>query len=46
MFDGAVDTCWNSDQGGNQYILIDFGISVIPWTLYCTFQGGFVGQNG
>lgn len=46
MFDGCPETCWNSDQGASQYILLDF---LEPNTSFAmlrfTFQGGFVGQD-
>jgi hypothetical protein len=44
MFDDDVNTCWNSDQGEQQSILIDFGRVVRVHRLLITFQGGFVGQ--
>jgi hypothetical protein len=44
MFDGDVNTCWNSDKGDTQSILIDFGRRVRVKRLVLTFQGGFVGQ--
>eukprot|EP00981_Chlorochromonas_danica_P001819 scaffold385_cov182-Ochromonas_danica.AAC.18 len=46
MFDGNADTCWNSDQGSPQYILIDFGREVVATRIVFAFQGGFVGQDG
>jgi hypothetical protein len=46
MFDGNKNTCWNSDQGSPQFILIDFGRSVVTKKLKIMFQGGFVGQEG
>lgn len=47
MFDGSVDTCWNSDGSdtGPQHILIDFGSQVVTSSLTVMFQGGFVGQD-
>jgi hypothetical protein len=44
MFDSDVNTCWNSDQGSSQSILIDFQRGVTVKRLTLTFQGGFVGQ--
>jgi len=45
MFDGSEDTCWNSDQGSSQFILVDFGRRVQVDELQIMFQGGFVGQS-
>lgn len=44
MFDGDPNTCWNSDQGDSQSLLIDFQRGVRVRRLVITFQGGFVGQ--
>lgn len=44
MFDGSLDSCWNSDQGFPQHILIDFEKSVSIKSIQIMFQGGFVGQ--
>ena len=44
MFDSDDNTCWNSDQGSPQSILLDFGRRVIIHSISLTFQGGFVGQ--
>ena len=46
MFDGCADTCWNSDQGSPQYVVIDFGRPVAPTALSIMFQGGFAGVDG
>ena len=43
MLDGKLDTCWNSDQGSPQYILMDFGRDVAVIKLNVMFQGGFAG---
>ncbi|KAL1919727.1 uncharacterized protein VTP21DRAFT_1658 [Calcarisporiella thermophila] len=45
LVDGNDETCWNSDQGKPQFILIDFGRSVIVKELVLQFQGGFVGKQ-
>jgi hypothetical protein len=45
MFDGNEDTCWNSHQGNNQFILLEFEEPVIPTSVTAVFQGGFVGQD-
>ncbi|KAI8910770.1 nuclear receptor 2C2-associated protein [Gorgonomyces haynaldii] len=43
LTDGNVETCWNSEQGPNQFIIIEFDKpeTISEWTLH--FQGGFVG---
>eukprot|EP00729_Bicosta_minor_P014199 gene14199-19047_t len=45
LFDGEDETCWNSDQGSPQFIIMDFKKGVVPTELSFTFQGGFVGTN-
>lgn len=46
LFDGREDTCWNSDQGTPQWILIDFQDSAEPvGEIQLMFQGGFVGKE-
>ncbi|OZJ02064.1 hypothetical protein BZG36_04968 [Bifiguratus adelaidae] len=45
LTDGNHETCWNSEQGLPQYILIDFGQAVEPRQLDLMFQGGFVGKK-
>lgn len=45
MFDGRLDTCWNSDQGSPQFILMDFGKDVTVTDLHIMFQGGFSGAD-
>lgn len=45
MFDGTDDTCWNSDQGTPQYVLIEFPTRVQVSRVGLMFQGGFVGQD-
>eukprot|EP00911_Craspedida_sp_UC1_P001716 UC1_evm2s1304 len=45
MFDGAVETCWNSDQGSPQRVLLDFGQDVRLASLTIAFQGGFAGRE-
>lgn len=43
---GTLDTCWNSDQGIPQTILIDFEKIVKLNQICIMFQGGFVGHEG
>ena len=45
MFDGNDDTCWSSDQGSSQFVLINFRRNVNVSELRLMFQGGFVGQD-
>lgn len=46
MFDGSVETCWNSDQGSPQFLSFDFGPGcVVVTSVSMMFQGGFVGQD-
>ena len=46
MFDGSQDTCWNSDQGTPQYIIIELSRPLVVKQIKIMFQGGFVGQEG
>ncbi|XP_067952154.1 nuclear receptor 2C2-associated protein-like [Watersipora subatra] len=41
MFDGAEDTCWNSDEGDHQWILISFEQETSISHVNIQFQGGF-----
>ncbi|KAI8892454.1 galactose-binding domain-like protein [Globomyces pollinis-pini] len=43
--DGNMETCWNSDQGTGQWILLEFSAPVKPTQLSIMFQGGFAGKN-
>ena len=45
MFDGSLDTCWNSGQGSPQSITVDFLKPVEIHSLRIAFQGGFAGQD-
>ncbi|KAI8148352.1 galactose-binding domain-like protein [Fennellomyces sp. T-0311] len=46
LIDGSEETCWNSEQGLPQHILVDFGGSpVTVESVQFTFQGGFVGKK-
>ncbi|CAH1254465.1 NR2C2AP [Branchiostoma lanceolatum] len=45
MFDGDEETCWNSDQGSPQWILVEFSEEVCPQEIQLQFQGGFVGKD-
>jgi len=46
LFDGREETCWNSDQGSPQFILISFHEPQAKISqLQIQFQGGFVGNQ-
>jgi hypothetical protein len=45
LTDGSEETCWNSDQGSPQWIVIECAEPIRPKTLHITFQGGFTGQD-
>ncbi|XP_072038005.1 nuclear receptor 2C2-associated protein-like [Amphiura filiformis] len=45
MFDDNEETCWNSDQGSPQWILLEFQSAVELQELQIQFQGGFVGKE-
>ena len=45
MFDGTDITCWNSDQGSPQFVVLDFTRRVIPRKVLIQFQGGFTCDN-
>uniref|UniRef100_A0A3B5LWG8 Nuclear receptor 2C2-associated protein n=2 Tax=Poeciliinae TaxID=586240 RepID=A0A3B5LWG8_9TELE len=41
MFDCNEETCWNSDQGDCQWVLLEFPRSVKVSVVKLQFQGGF-----
>lgn len=45
LFDGDDETCWNSDQGSPQWILLEFDEEVGVNALHIQFQGGFAGKD-
>ncbi|XP_076880326.1 nuclear receptor 2C2-associated protein isoform X2 [Brachyhypopomus gauderio] len=45
MFDPNEDTCWNSDQGESQWVLLEFPAPVKVSELRLQFQGGFSGKS-
>ncbi|XP_065102122.1 nuclear receptor 2C2-associated protein isoform X1 [Paramisgurnus dabryanus] len=45
MFDANEETCWNSDQGGSQWVILDFPQPVKATDLRLQFQGGFSGKS-
>ncbi|KAK9967577.1 hypothetical protein ABG768_001965 [Culter alburnus] len=45
MFDSNEETCWNSDQGESQWVVLEFPQSVKVSELRLQFQGGFSGKS-
>ncbi|KAF9279181.1 Nuclear receptor 2C2-associated protein [Mortierella alpina] len=45
LTDNSEETCWNSESGTPQFIVIDFGRKVQIETIQLMFQGGFVGKT-
>ncbi|CAO3589132.1 unnamed protein product [Absidia cylindrospora] len=45
LIDGTEETCWNSEQGLPQHILVDFGSPATVQGIHLIFQGGFVGKT-
>lgn len=45
MFDNCLESCWNSDAGTPQWIIIDFDQDCEVSSFEIQFQGGFVGKE-
>ncbi|KAL9987163.1 hypothetical protein ACROYT_G001421 [Oculina patagonica] len=45
MFDRNEDTCWNSDQGLPQFVILEFPEETCVKEIQIQFQGGFVGKE-
>ncbi|KAM5191284.1 nuclear receptor 2C2-associated protein isoform 1-T1 [Mantella aurantiaca] len=45
LFDHRDETCWNSDQGSSQWIIIEFPQMVNVSEIHIQFQGGFSSRN-
>ncbi|XP_012265897.2 nuclear receptor 2C2-associated protein [Athalia rosae] len=45
LFDDCDETCWNSDQGSPQWIMVDFENEIELGSFEIQFQGGFVGKD-
>ena len=45
MLSDDISSCWNSDQGSSQFIILDFQRQVHTEQIHLLFQGGFVGQD-
>ncbi|XP_067872178.1 nuclear receptor 2C2-associated protein [Heterodontus francisci] len=45
LFDRNEETCWNSDQGSCQWVILEFPQTVKVTELQLQFQGGFTGRT-
>ncbi|KAG0000238.1 Nuclear receptor 2C2-associated protein [Entomortierella chlamydospora] len=45
LTDDNEETCWNSEAGTPQFIVVDFGRKVQVEAVQFMFQGGFVGKT-
>lgn len=45
LFDGDVETCWNSEAHTNQFIIINLVDNRLLKSFAIQFQGGFAGKN-
>ncbi|KAJ8374580.1 hypothetical protein SKAU_G00051600 [Synaphobranchus kaupii] len=45
MFDSNEETCWNSDQGDTQWVVLEFPQPVKVSEVKLQFQGGFSGKT-
>ncbi|CAI9559500.1 unnamed protein product [Staurois parvus] len=45
LFDHRDETCWNSDQGSCQWIVLEFTQKVSVSEIHIQFQGGFSSRN-
>ncbi|KAM4710523.1 BLOC-1-related complex subunit 8-like [Discoglossus pictus] len=41
LFDHKEETCWHSDQGSSQWIVLEFPQTVLVSQIHIQFQGGF-----
>nr|KAF6309797.1 nuclear receptor 2C2 associated protein [Pipistrellus kuhlii] len=46
LFDQDEETCWNSDQGPSQWVILEFPRRVRVSQLQIQFQGGFSSRRG
>ncbi|XP_063084106.1 nuclear receptor 2C2-associated protein isoform X1 [Cavia porcellus] len=46
LFDQEEETCWNSDQGPSQWVVLQFPQRVCVSQLQIQFQGGFSSRQG
>ncbi|KAJ2231469.1 Nuclear receptor 2C2-associated protein [Coemansia sp. RSA 485] len=45
LFDGSAETCWNSEQGLPQSVMVEFTPAVKLSKIHIQFQGGFAGKD-
>lgn len=45
MFDGNEETCWNSDQGSSQSVMVELPAAASVTRLEIQFQGGFAARE-
>ncbi|KAJ3189062.1 Nuclear receptor 2C2-associated protein [Irineochytrium annulatum] len=45
LIDGDDETCWNSDQGPLQWVMLEFRSPVVPLEVSIMFQGGFAAKE-
>uniref|UniRef100_A0ABI7Z5S8 Nuclear receptor 2C2 associated protein n=1 Tax=Felis catus TaxID=9685 RepID=A0ABI7Z5S8_FELCA len=46
LFDQNEETCWNSDQGPSQWVILEFPQRIRVSQLQIQFQGGFSSRRG
>nr|KAF6349533.1 nuclear receptor 2C2 associated protein [Myotis myotis] len=46
LFDQDEETCWNSDQGPSQWVVLEFPQRIRVSQLQIQFQGGFSSRRG
>nr|KAF6481291.1 nuclear receptor 2C2 associated protein [Molossus molossus] len=46
LFDQDEETCWNSDQGPSQWVILEFPQRICVSQLQIQFQGGFSSRLG
>ncbi|EFB19143.1 hypothetical protein PANDA_000578, partial [Ailuropoda melanoleuca] len=46
LFDQDEETCWNSDQGLSQWVILEFPQRIRVSQLQIQFQGGFSSRRG
>ncbi|TEA31118.1 hypothetical protein DBR06_SOUSAS14010065, partial [Sousa chinensis] len=46
LFDQDEETCWNSDQGPSQWVILEFPQRICVSQLQIQFQGGFSSRQG
>ncbi|KAK9409107.1 nuclear receptor 2C2-associated protein [Crotalus adamanteus] len=45
MFDENEETCWNSDQGAIQWLILEFPQTIQASQIQIQFQGGFASRK-